>query len=58
MLSRRASAIGGFEQAKGTLQEVTQDEFSISLYAFTHYLVHSLFGLDPGRLVFITKKGV
>ena len=26
MLSRRASAIGGFEQAKGTLQEVTQDE--------------------------------
>ena len=26
MLSRRASANGGFEQAKGTLQEVTQDE--------------------------------
>ena len=58
MLSRRASAIGGFEQAKGTLQEDTQDEFIIRLYAFTHYLVHSLFGWELGQLVFIAKKGV
>ena len=29
-----------------------------SVYAFDHYLVHSLFGLEPGRLVFITKKEV
>ena len=29
-----------------------------SVYAFGHCLVHGLFGLDPGRLVFITKKVV
>ena len=29
-----------------------------NLYAFAFYLVHSLFGLDPGRLVFMTKKDV
>ena len=29
-----------------------------SLYAFAHYLVLSLVRLDPGQLVFITKKGV
>ena len=29
-----------------------------SLYAFTHYLVHSLFGWELGQLVFIAKKGV
>ena len=28
------------------------------MYAFPLYLVHSLFGLDLGRLVFKTKKGV
>ena len=28
-----------------------------SLCGFAHYLIHSLFGLDPGQLVFITKKG-
>ena len=29
-----------------------------SLYSCTHYLVHSLVGLDPRQLVFTTKKGV
>ena len=27
-----------------------------SVYAFTHYLVHSLFGWELGQLVFIAKK--
>ena len=29
-----------------------------SVYALTHYLVHSLFGWELGQLVFIAKKGV
>ena len=29
-----------------------------SVYAFTHYLVHSLFRWELGQLVFIAKKGV
>ena len=29
-----------------------------SVYAFTHYLVHRLFGWELGQLVFIAKKGV
>ena len=36
----------------------TYGTFNYSLYAFTPYLVHSLFGWELGQLVFIAKKGV
>ena len=38
--------------------ENQQDALHYSMYAFAHCLVHGLFGLDPGRLVFVPKKGV
>ena len=42
----------------GIVQILCSQGIHYSLYAFAHYLVHSLFGLDPGQLVFITKKWV
>ena len=40
------------------LINLTPQHTIYSLYAFVLYLVRSLFRLDPGWLVFITKKGV
>ena len=40
-----------------TLNFVFWFAYNSTHYSFNHYLVHSLFGWEPGQLVFINKKG-
>ena len=62
MLSRRASANGGFEQAKGTLQEVTQDEsgalnrklFLLRYQIFEYYFLSLTFPISLSDFYLIT----
>ena len=48
----------GFPTKQNFLVLQDKGTYHYSVYAFTHYLVHSLFGWELGQLVFIAKKGV
>ena len=46
------------EQRKLAQVQTIHTALHYSVYAFTHYLVHSLFGWELGQLVYISKKGI